>query len=151
MGVDAPLVSWIVDYLTLGPQFSRLYDCVSESMECSVGPLQGTVLSPYLFTLCTSDLRYNSTTCHLQKFLDDTAFVGCIRDGKEGEYWRVVEDFVRRCVRNYLQLNKSKTKEMVVDFRRNKALATPVNIQGMDTETVGDNKSQGVHLDNRLV
>lgn len=55
-------------------------------MVSSTGAPQGTVLSPVLFTLYTSDFQYNSEFCHVQKFVDDTAIVGCIRSGQEDEY-----------------------------------------------------------------
>ncbi|KAG5279526.1 hypothetical protein AALO_G00078730 [Alosa alosa] len=84
----------------------------------STGAPQGTVLSPVLFTLYRSDFCYNTESCHMQKFSDDTAIVGCIRNGQEEEYRSLVEDFVQWCKLNHLQLNTSKTKEMVVDFRR---------------------------------
>src|SRR4029434_10901633 len=71
MGVNVHLVSWITDYLTERPQFVRLTDCVSETVLCSTGAPQGTVLSPVLFTLYTSDFTYNTESCHIQKFSDD--------------------------------------------------------------------------------
>ena len=78
-------MSWINDYLTERPQFVRLKDYLSETLVCSTGAPQGTVLSPALFTLYTSDFKYNTESCHIQKFSDDTAIVACIRDGQEGE------------------------------------------------------------------
>lgn len=60
MGVDAHLLSWIIDYLTGGQQFVRLKDCLSDTVVCSIGAPQGTVLSPVLFTLHTSDFSYNT-------------------------------------------------------------------------------------------
>lgn len=51
------------------------------------------MLSLVLFTLYTSDFQYNSELCHMQKFLDDSAIVGCIRNEQEGEYRSLVEDF----------------------------------------------------------
>ena len=45
MQVDAPLVSWIVDYLTGRPQHVRLQHCVSDSVVSNTGAPQGTVLS----------------------------------------------------------------------------------------------------------
>ncbi|KAI4899250.1 hypothetical protein NFI96_000608 [Prochilodus magdalenae] len=56
--VDAPLVSWIVDYLTGRPQYVRLQHCVSDRVVSNTGAPQGTVLSPFLFTL----LPQTSTT-----------------------------------------------------------------------------------------
>ncbi|KAI3373139.1 hypothetical protein L3Q82_006469 [Scortum barcoo] len=44
------------------------------------------VLSPFLFTLYTSDFRFSSQSCHLQKFSDDSA-----SRGQEKEYRSVVD------------------------------------------------------------
>ena len=139
MGVNTHLVSWITDYLTERPQFVRLKDCVSETVLCSTGAPQGIVLSPVLFTLYTSDFTYNTESCHIQKFSDDSAVVGCIRDGQEGEYRSLVDNFVQWCRHNHLQLKTSKTKEMVVDFRRSQPPLLPVSIEGGSVEVVNTN------------
>ncbi|KAJ8358379.1 hypothetical protein AAFF_G00011550, partial [Aldrovandia affinis] len=125
-------------------------DCVSETVTCSSGAPQGTVLSPFLFTIYTSDFRYDSETCHMQKFSDDTAIVARVVDGQEDEYRGLVNDFCDWSTRNHLQLNVGKTREMVVDFRRKKAQLTLVSILGLDVEVVQSYKYLGVHLDNRL-
>ncbi|KAI4873086.1 hypothetical protein NFI96_003088 [Prochilodus magdalenae] len=150
MQVDPHLVSWITDYLTGRPQYVRLKDCTSETVVSSTGAPQGTVLSPFLFTLYTSDFKYNSETCHMQKFSDDTAIVACVRGGQEAEYRNLVEDFVAWCHRNNLLLNTSKTKEMVVDFRRARPLTQPVFIEGVEVEMVKTYRYLGLHLDERL-
>ena len=150
MGVDDHIISWITSYLTGRPQFVRLRDCLSDTVVCSTGAPQGTVLSPVLFTRYTSNFYYNTESCHVQKFLDDTAIVACVRDGQEGEYRGLVEDFVQWCKLNHLQLNTSKTKEMVVDFRRSKATTLPVSIEGVNVEVVDTYKYLGVLLDNKL-
>ncbi|TWW80583.1 Rab-like protein 3 [Takifugu flavidus] len=85
MRVDPCLVAWISSYLTDRPQFVRMKDITSDTVVSSIGAPQGTVLSPILFTLYTSDFCYNSEMCHIQKFADDTAIVGCIRDDQEEE------------------------------------------------------------------
>ncbi|KAL6478210.1 hypothetical protein MHYP_G00140450 [Metynnis hypsauchen] len=130
MQVDAPLVSWIVDYLTCRPQYVRLQHCVSDRVVSNTGVPQGTVHSPFLFTLYTMDFSYCTETCHLQKFSDDSAIVGCISKGDEEEYRVTVKDFVAWCEWNHLQLNLTKTKELVVDLRRDKAPETHVSIRG---------------------
>ncbi|KAI3367407.1 hypothetical protein L3Q82_026265, partial [Scortum barcoo] len=84
----------------------------------TLGAPQGTVLSPFLFTLYTSDFTYSTDSCHLQKFSDDTAIVGCVSEGNDCEYRKVIMDFVDWCELNHLQVNASKTKEMVIDFSR---------------------------------
>src|SRR4029434_2838877 len=102
------------------------------------------------FTLYTSDFTYNTEACHIQKFSDDSAVVGCMRDGQEGEYRSLVDNFVQWCRHNHLQLNATKTKEMVVDFRRSQPPLLPVSIKEVSVEVVNTYKYLGVHLDNKL-
>ena len=136
-GVDHHLNTWILDYLTNHPQYVRTPDCVSDLFVCSVGVPQGTVLASFLFTFYTADFSYNSPTCHLQKFSDDSAIIGLITDGDDREYRELTHNFVDWCQQNRLQINAGKTKEMVVDFRRcTHSPLTPLNIQGMDIDMV---------------
>ncbi|KAK0133617.1 hypothetical protein N1851_030848 [Merluccius polli] len=79
-----------------------------------------------------------------------TAIVGCVEGGREAEYRDLVDRFVKWCGENHLQLNVAKTKEMVVDFRRNKPLPSPVCIGGTDVEMVPAYRYLGVTLDNKL-
>ena len=75
-GVNQHLTSWFLDYLTNRPQYVRTRDYVSDTIICSTGAPQGTVLAPFLFTLYTADFFQLSTHSHLQKFSDDSAIVG---------------------------------------------------------------------------
>ncbi|KAI4902349.1 hypothetical protein NFI96_003952 [Prochilodus magdalenae] len=150
MEVDMHLVTWITDYLTGRPQHVRIRDCSSDTVISSTGAPQGTVLSPVLFTLYTSDFKYNSELCHMQKFSDDTAIVGCVRNGQEREYRSLVEDFVEWCTTNHLKLNITKTKEMCIVFRRSWPSQQPISIKGVDVEVVRSYRYLGVHLDERL-
>ncbi|KAI3357232.1 hypothetical protein L3Q82_015471, partial [Scortum barcoo] len=58
-------------------------DCVSDVVVCSTGAPQGTVLSPFLFTLYTSDFRYSTDSFHHQNFSDYIAIVGCVSEGND--------------------------------------------------------------------
>ncbi|KAF7655757.1 hypothetical protein LDENG_00051090, partial [Lucifuga dentata] len=111
---------------------------------------QVQVLSPFLFTLYTSDFTYNTDHCHIQKFSDHTAIIRHVSDGNELEYRGIIKDFVDWCGMNHRHINASKTKEMVIDFRRKSLPTTPVNIQGLDIETVESYIYLGVHLNNKL-
>ncbi|TWW53378.1 putative RNA-directed DNA polymerase from transposon BS [Takifugu flavidus] len=150
MRVDPCLVAWISSYLTDRPQFVRMKDTTSDTVVSSISAPQGTMLSPILFTLYTSDFCYNSEMCHIQKFADDTAIVGCIRDDEEEEYRCLVRDFVAWCHNNSLQLNTSKTKELVIDFGRDRPRPRPVQIGTEEVEGVQTYKYLGLWLDNRL-
>ena len=137
MHVDHNTVAWITDYLTLRPQYVRLQGCRSDTLMGSTGVPQGTVLSPFLFTIYTSDFSFRSATCHLQKFSDDSSIVGCITEDRDEEYRAVVENFIRWADQNHLLLNIKKTKELVIDARRSKRRdPVPITIQGEEVEIV---------------
>ena len=97
--------------------------CVSDTVVSNTGAPQGTVLSPFLFTLYTTDFSYQTESCNLQKFSDDSAVVGCISNQQcvlssvcVVHHRAVVDNFVSWCEQNHLQLNSTKTKELVVDL-----------------------------------
>ncbi|TWW74575.1 hypothetical protein D4764_14G0005780 [Takifugu flavidus] len=124
----------------------------------SVAP-QGTVLALFLFTLYNADFSYSSSSCHLQKFSDDSAAVGLITDGDcwiaippdDTEYRGLIQDFVDWSLWNNLRINANKTKELVVDLlRRNNLPPAPVNILGTDDDVVKSYDYLGVHLNNNL-
>ena len=52
------------------------------------------------------------------KFADDTTIVGLITENDESAYREEVDTLTTWCQINNLSLNISKTKEMIVDYRR---------------------------------
>ncbi|KAK0132216.1 hypothetical protein N1851_032980 [Merluccius polli] len=131
--LDRPNTSvWIMFF-----DFSSAFNTIQPRLlRAKLENTRGTVLSPFLFTTYTADFKYCTESCHLQKFSDDTAIVGCVEGEREAEYRDLVDRFVKWCGENHLQLNVAKTKEMVVDFRRNKPLPSPGCIGGTDVEMV---------------
>ena len=112
-------VAWITEYLTSRPQYERVHNTKSEIITTNIGAPQGTVLSPFLFTLYTSDCRHSSASCHLQKISDDSALVGYITND-HAAYQNEVDSFVSWCDDAHLILNIDKTKELIFDFKRKK-------------------------------
>ena len=51
---------------------------------------------------------------------------------------------------NHLRLNVSKTREMVIDFRKKRTPSQPLRIGGEEVEVVEDYKYLGVTINNRL-
>lgn len=63
--------------------------------------------SPFLFTLHTYDcLKVN----YVLNFLDDTTYVGRIRDGNKDAYWQDIGNLVGFCRYYNLELKLDKTK-----------------------------------------
>ena len=52
------------------------------------------------------------------KFADDTTVIGLISDGEESTYRSEVEQLVQWCEDNNLILNTTKTKELIIDYRK---------------------------------
>lgn len=71
---------------------------------------QGTVQSPFMFTLYTSDFQCNSESCHLQKLSDVTIVNGRVKGEQESEYRELSGNFVEWLGKNHLLLNVSNTK-----------------------------------------
>ncbi|KAL0204575.1 hypothetical protein M9458_002593, partial [Cirrhinus mrigala] len=82
---------------------------------------QGCVLSPLLFTVLTHDCTAEFSSNQIIKFADDTTMVGLISNNDETPYREEVAQLVEWCGANNLSLNVSKTKKVVMDFRRESA------------------------------
>jgi len=76
------------------------------------------VLSPLLFSLFTNDSVSSEPSVVMIKFSDDTTLEGLIHNSDESAYRGNVERLAGWCSENDLELNVSKTKEMVFDFRK---------------------------------
>ena len=83
------------------------------------------------------------------KYADDTATVG-LCSNNDSEYRSVVDSFMKQCSDNYLDLNATKTKEMVTDFRREQPVHGSLQIYGQDVEIVKEYKYLGTIMDNQL-
>ncbi|GFS25351.1 Battrachocottus baikalensis orf1 and orf2 genes [Elysia marginata] len=111
------IVLWVLDYLTSRPQFVQLNASInSDVLTTNMGAPQGTVLSPFLFSLYTSDSRSSNDDCVFDKYADDTVQIGLITDNDDSVYVEQKDVFINWCKNNYLVLNVEKTKEMIIDF-----------------------------------
>ncbi|KAI3359889.1 hypothetical protein L3Q82_014241 [Scortum barcoo] len=87
---------------------------------------------------------------HLVAWITDY-LTGRPQSGQEDEYRELIKDFVTWCDLNHLLLNTTtKTREMVVDFRRPRPHPEPVIIKGDCVEVVHTYKYLGVQLDDKL-
>ena len=91
--------------------------------------------------------KHDSNT--IIKFADDTTVVGLITDNDETAYREDVRELAVWCLDNNISLNVSKTKELIVDYRKRRAEQAPVNIDGAVVERVESFKFLGVHITNK--
>ena len=84
------------------------------------------------------------------KYADDTTLGGLIFKD-DSMYRDEVNHLVEWCHVNNLELNVKKTKEIIVDFRRNPDKVEPLNINGFKVEIVDSFKFLGGHISNDLM
>ncbi len=118
----------------------------SSTTTLSTGAPQGCVLSPLLFTLLTHDWTAKFSSNHIIKFADDTSVVGLTSNNDETHYREELAQQAEWCGANNLSLNESKTKEVVMDFRRNSGDHPPLTTDSSTVERVSSSKFLGVHI-----
>lgn len=105
---------FILNFLENRTQFVKLNSCIkSGKITTNTGSPQGTVLSPFLFTIYTADYRPQHSSCQVVKFADDTALLGPIDQDNDSQYRKEINSFVEYCGSHFLELNVKKTKELV--------------------------------------
>jgi hypothetical protein len=97
----------------------------------NTGALQGYMLSPLLYSPFNHDSMAKHTSNAI-KFANDTTVVGLITNNDETAYREEVRALGVWCLENNLSLNINKTKEMIVDFRKQRVhppLSTSTGLQ----------------------
>ncbi len=123
----------------------------SNSITLNVRAPLGCVLSPLLYSLYTHDCVSSHSSTSIIKFADDTVVLGLISNNDETAYLDEVERLTSWCQDNCLSLNVSKTKELIVDFRkRHLRPYTPLMISGTPVERVSSFKNLGVNISEDL-
>ena len=109
------------------------------------------MLTPLLYTPYTHDYTPAHSSNTTIKFADDTTVVGLISEGDESANRAEVEQLTGWCRENNLVLNTTKTKELIVDFRRKKTEnIQPLCISGDYVESVSDFRFLGIQIEEDL-
>ncbi len=137
--------------VALTPIFSKCFEKLVREHICSVlpaslDPLQFAYRSPLLYSLYTHDCTATHSSNVIVKFADDTTVIGLITDNDETAYREEVSTLTKWCQENHLSLNIDKTKELVVDYRRQSREHTPITIDKTPVERVSSFKFLGVHI-----
>ncbi len=123
----------------------------SNAITLNVEAPQGSVLSPLLYSRYTHDCVSSHSSTSIIKCADDTVVLGLISNNDETAYLDEVEKLTSWCQDNCLSLNASKTKELIVDFRKiQQRPYTPLKISGTPVERVSSFKYLGVNISEDL-
>jgi hypothetical protein len=152
IGVDDHLRLWILNYLRHRSQCVRVSASItSTKRHTNIGALQGCVLSPVLFMIYTNDHKAPNESSMIIKYADDTAVLGLLgrEPGDTATFERTVTHFINMCVADNLKLNVTKTKEMIVDFRKQRTHESTI-INNEVVERVDTYKYLGVSIQQDL-
>ncbi len=149
LGLNRSLCSWILDFLTGRSQVVRMGNThhlpwSSTLVHCRAAS------SVHSCTPCTHDCTATHSSNVIVKFSDDTTVIGLITDNDETAYREEVSTLTKWCQEHHLSLNIDKTKELVVDYRRQSRENTPITIDKTPVERVTSFKFLGVHITENL-
>ena len=126
----------VLDFLTGHPQVVKVGNNISTPLILNTGAPQGCLLSPLLYSLFTHDCVVMHASNSIMKFADDTTVVGLITNNDKTAYKEEVKVLGVGCQENNLSLNVKKTKEMIVDFRKQQREHPPIHIERTAVEKV---------------
>jgi hypothetical protein len=145
-GLDPALFNWVLDFLA-GPQVVKVGNNISILIAWAP---QGCVLSPLLYSLFTHDCVAMHASNSIITFADDTTVVGLFTNHDETAKREEVRAHGVWCQENNLTLNVNKTKEMIVDFRKQQREPSTIHIDGTVVARVVSFKFLGVHITDKL-
>ena len=151
--VDIPrsVINWIINFLTDRLQRVKLSNaCRSEWGSIPSGVPQGTKLGPWLFLLMINDLSPPSTLFDLWKYVDDTTVSEVVKKGQISFAQQAVDHISEWSGNNLFQLNREKTKELVISFSHASPQFPPVTMDGGLIEVTEKAKLLGVIINNSL-
>jgi gmma-aminobutyric acid receptor subunit gamma/cGMP-dependent protein kinase 2 len=132
LGLNPALCNWVLDFLTGRPQVLMVGNNISTSLTLNTGAPQRCVLSPLLYALFTHDCVAMHASNSIIKFADNTTVEDLITNNDETAYREEVRALGVWCQENNLSLNLNKTKEMIVDIRKQQREQPPIHIEGAE-------------------
>jgi hypothetical protein len=91
---------------------------------------QECVLSSLLYSLFTHDCVASHTSNSIIKFADDTTVVGLVTNNDETAYRQEMRALGLWCPENNLPTNVNKTKELIMDVRKQQRELLPIHSDG---------------------
>lgn len=116
---------------------------LSDLLCLSTGSPQGCVLSPLLYILYTNMCQSKHANNTVQKF------ASFLQDNESG-HGSIIEKFVIWCDESYLELNLTKTKDMIIDFRTRASLYDTTIIKDQVVDCVESYTYLGTLIDSKL-
>ena len=145
--VDSVPVDWIRAFLCMRQQRVKISQVSSDWRNVHGGVPQGTKTGPLLFVIMITDL---CSHLPLVKYVDDTTMYEVCPKGKDCSIQNALNELVAWSNSNDMQINPTKTKEMVICFTKDNIELPLLTIAGNLVERVKEAKLLGLYVNNKL-
>ena len=146
-----PLIRLMHEYLDTRQQYVELNAQSSQKKDCNVGVIQSAILSPFLFTMITDSLRKEHEKINIIKFADDTTVIAGIgNDSDFKDYQSTVRNVELWSEKYNLELNPTKTKEVILKNRNKKGINRRVMVCNKEIIPSKTAKHLGIYIDDKM-
>jgi len=119
LDIADPIYNWLVDYFSEHQHSTRFRGSMSQLLEITASIIQGSVIGPVSYVVSASDLSTVTPGNSMLKYADDTYVVipACNALSHDAE----LDNFAKWAVTNNLQLNRTKSVEIIFENRRRRS------------------------------
>jgi len=141
------LLLWFGLYLADHQQRVRANQCLSSWKPLTGGMPQGSWMGPLSFLIVINDL---SAGCSMVKYVDDSTLSELLPPNSQASSMiQILEDLLSWTTDNHMQVNSTKTKEMII-CPLTKLNLPPLATSSGTIERVSSFKLLGVHIESSL-
>ena len=147
LGAPCILVNWIRAFLTDREQSTKIGAVSSKWEKLCGGVPQGTRVGPLLFLVMVNDLQCDLPSV---KYVDDTTIYEVLKAGELSKMQEAANSCHQWAIKNKMQINTTKTKEILIDFTKKKRDLPPLSINNTQIERVSSQKLLGIQISHDL-
>jgi len=130
ISIPGLVVKWFASFLTGRQQRVKIASHLSPWIVLKGGIPQGSWLGPLTFIIIIDKLKLSCTT---HKYIDDTTLRGVLFPGQSSQMEGYINELHQWSLANNMQINKRKTKEMIVTTSRIAFVPLSPNIERVET------------------
>ena len=133
MNINKSFWLWAKSFLEGRSQQVNLHGTLSFKASCPAGVPQGSTISPTLFNIHINDIEDDipvQANVSTDKYADDCTMDTAVREGEHSYLQNALDSVHSWSVRNKMELNAKKTKEMWINFT---GVPPPPPLHIMDT------------------
>ena len=143
LAIPRSVIKWFASFITNRQQRVKIASTVSTWLVLKGGMPQGSWLGPLTFVILIDKLKLS---CLTHKYIDDTTMTEILSLGQTSQMAGYMNELYQWSLANNMQINKRKTKEMVITSSHSVSVPLIPNIERVETfKLLGIVVSSGTH------